>query len=282
MIKAPDRITRLIVNADDLGSGPVMDCGIFRAVRQGIVTSVSLLPNGSSFVEAAREVRLERIPVGVHLNIAEGESLTGEIGGLTACGKFPGKAETRRRLVCGAVDSQALRAELIAQIERLFDAGLNPDHFDTHQHTFLFPAMAKAVLEAAGHFGIRAGRLPMPAEPAAETPGGFLGEEVKFYRSLGPAAAHILRGAGIAVPDGLWGMPYLNRFDEKRLASILRALPAGVWELMVHPGGLDAANPFAGSERQVETAALTSPGIAALIRERQIELTHFGELPCAS
>ncbi|HDS15451.1 MAG TPA: ChbG/HpnK family deacetylase [Proteobacteria bacterium] len=45
---------RLIINADDLGSGPQRDRGILHAFERGLVTSASLLANGSSFTEAAR------------------------------------------------------------------------------------------------------------------------------------------------------------------------------------------------------------------------------------
>jgi predicted glycoside hydrolase/deacetylase ChbG (UPF0249 family) len=273
---------RLIVNADDLGSGPAMDRGIFRAVQDGIVTSASLLANGSSFAEAAREARAQRLPVGVHLNLAEGRSLTGEIRGLTTSGGFPGKAETRRRLATGSVDFQALCSELIAQIGQVFDAGLRPDHFDTHQHTFLFPEAARAVLQAARHFGIAAARLPLPVEPAAETPAGPLGDELALYRRLAPAAARELRTNGLATPDGLWGMAWLNRLDGSALAGILNALTPGTWELMVHPGGCNPADPFATRERVTEVAALTSPDIRELVGRRQIQLIHFGELACAS
>jgi predicted glycoside hydrolase/deacetylase ChbG (UPF0249 family) len=274
---------RLIVNADDLGSGAAMDRGIFHAFRHGIVTSASLLANGPSFADAACEVRAQGLPVGVHLNLAEGPSLSGEIRGLTAAGgEFPGKAETRRRLASGAVSAQDLRAEISAQVGRLIDAGLRLDHFDTHQHAFLFPNVAQAILEVACRFGINAARLPQPQEPAAADPDGPLGDELTLYRSLAPNLARTLRASGLVTPDGLWGMASLNRLDEPALAAILNSLTPGTWELMVHPGGCNPADPFATHERETEVAALTSPGIRELVEQRQIRLIHFGDLPCAS
>ena len=274
---------RLIVNADDLGSGPAMDRGIFRSIRDGIVTSVSLLANGPSFAEAAREADALGLPVGVHLNLAEGHSLSGEIRGLTtASGEFSGKAETRRRLASGAVDGQDLRVEISAQISRLLDTGLIPDHFDTHQHTFLFPNVTQAILEVVCQFGINAARLPQPQEPAAADSNGPLGKELALYRSLAPNLARTLRANGLVTPDGLWGMASLNRLDEPTLAAILKSLKPGTWELMVHPGGCNPADPFATRERETEVAALTSPGIRELVRQRQIQLINFGEIACAS
>lgn len=274
---------RLIVNADDLGAGVPRDRGIFQAFGSGIVTSASLLANGRSFAEAAGEARALGLPVGVHLNLAEGRPLSGAVPGLTtAAGDFPGKAEARRVLAAASADPLALRRELVAQVERVLEAGLVPDHLDTHQHTFLFPAVAAAVTETARACGIRAVRLPAPAEPAQCDPPGELGREMALYRRLAPAVRTAVRGAGLAAPDGLWGMPFLNRLGEDALAGLLCALPAGVWELMVHPGYHDPADPFGGAERELEVAALTSPAVRALLGRRQIRLTHFGELPCAS
>jgi len=276
-------LIRLIVNADDLGSGAAIDRGIFRAFREGIVTSASLLATGSSCAEAAREALASGLPAGIHLNLSEGRPLTGLIRGLTtAAGDFPGKAETRRRLAAGAVDVDDLRVELTAQADRLVEMGLRIDHLDTHQHTFLFPKVAEAALAVASRFGIAAARLPQPAEPETADPGGGLGEELALYRRLAPGAARLLGDSGLATPNGLWGMAYLNRLDEAALVGILRSLEPGVWELMVHPGGSHPSTPFAGPERETEVAALTSPNVRALIGELGIALTTFGELACAS
>jgi predicted glycoside hydrolase/deacetylase ChbG (UPF0249 family) len=77
-------------------------------------------------------------------------------------------------------------------------------------------------------------------------------------------------------------MAWLNRLDEAVLAAILHELPPGTWELMVHPGGCDPADPFATREREIEVAALTSPAIRERLSQRRIQLIDFGELACAS
>lgn len=274
---------RLIVNADDLGAGAPTDCGILQAFRQGIVTSVSLLANGPSFAEAARIARSEGIPAGVHLNLAEYRSLTGPIAGLTsAAGEFPGKVGARRALAGGEVEVAALRRELTAQVDRVRQAGLEPDHLDTHQHCGLLAAVTPLLLAICRTSGIRAMRLPSPAEPVSADPEGLLGEEVALYRRLIAPVAAAVREAGIVTPDGLFGMPLLDRLDEPALHSLLREMPAGTWELMVHPGCSDPDRPFATPAREGELAALTSPGTRQLIDELGIRLITFGELACAS
>ncbi len=83
------------------------------------------------------------------------------------------------------------------------------------------------------------------------------------------------------MPDGLWGMPYLNRLDAATITRTLASMPPGVWELMVHPGYADAQSLFSGSQREVELKALTSPAVREIIRKRKIELIAFGDLLCA-
>lgn len=317
---------RLIVNADDLGSSPQRDRGIFEAFVHGIVTSASLLANGANFFNAAREALARGLPVGVHLNLSEGKALAGAITGLTdAVGNFPGKTTLRSILLNGPLASDAIRRELLAQIECIRAAGLVPDHLDTHQHCLLFPALTGIVADVAESGGIRALRLPFPAETDGGCPGevdcaacqadlssagdtdsavvpkiGFprkgvhspksgrlpsglsaVANELALYRQLAPSARDTLQARNLWTPDGLWGMPLLNRLDTASLADTLARLPAGTWELMTHPGYGDPEDPFGGPEREAELTALTAPEIRRLIDERGIELTSFGACACA-
>lgn len=274
---------RLIVSADDLGSGPRRDRGIFEAFRRGIVTGASLLANGASFVAAAREALTARLPCGVHLNLSEGTALTGSIPGLTDTdGRFPGKAALRAWLRDGSIDRAGVRRELLAQIGRVRDAGIAPDHLDSHQHCLLFPALTGIVAEVAAASGIRALRLPMPAETDGELPpAATLAAELALYRQLAPAARATLQAGGLWTPDGLWGMPLLNRLDTRTLSTTLARIPAGTWELLTHPGCRDPHDPFGGRERETELAALTDPAIRRLIAARGMTLTTFGACACA-
>lgn len=273
---------RLIVNADDLGAGRETDRGIIESFDKGMVTSASLLPNGPSFVSATRMALRTGIPVGVHLNLSEGSALSGPISGLTdEAGTFPGKEELRRILTEGHPDPEGLYREMAAQMERVFDAGLCPDHIDSHQHFFLFPAVTGMVLEVARFFSVNILRLPMPVETDRDTPAP-LGREIALYRRLAPAAARTLRNGGFLSPEGLLGMPFLNLLDEDRLLRLMEEIPAGTWELMVHPGYPDPVNPFSAPQRQRELTALTSSQVCRTVRALGIDLITFGDLSCAS
>lgn len=272
---------RLIVNADDLGCGPQRDRGIFAAFTRGIVSSASLLANGPSFAAAAAEARRCALPVGVHLNLADGAAVSGPISGLTdGHGRFPGKIVLRTILGRGSFDRAGVHRELLAQIDRVRAAGLEPDHLDTHQHCLLFPSLTDLIVAVAKASGIRALRLPAPPEPMGEDPPGQLGDELMLYRRLAPTASRVLRRSGLWTPDGLCGMDLLNRLDHGRLAVQLADMPTGTWELMTHPGHLDPHDPFGGPERETELAALTAPAIRQIVAARGICLASFGECAC--
>ena len=284
--KSDDTISpmvRLIVTADDLGAGALTDRGIFVAYERGIVTGTSLMANGPSFPEAAKEARRISIPLGVHFNLSEGPSLTGDIPGLTdGSGAFPGKMIARSRLRSGAPCPRRLLEECTAQVERVLESGLKPLYFDSHQHCFLFPEIQGILLEVARTFAIPAARLPVPAECRSLDPPGPLGKELALYRRLAPDAKRALVGSGFRTPDGLWGMPLLDRIDIPTLLKSLATIPAGRWELMTHPGFCDIGRPFAGKGRELEVAALCSSEVRSMVRDLNIDLISFGDLSCAS
>lgn len=271
---------RLIVNADDLGSGTATDRAIFRCFEQGIVTSASLLANGPSWQSAAREMQRLGLPCGVHLNLSEGCALNGPIAGLTdAAGNFPGKSAARHFFNNHPGGIPNIARELSAQLQRVFDSGLEPDHVDAHQHIYLFKPVAEALCETLRQFGLVRLRLPRPAEPEAEDPDGELGRELALYRQLAPTFHLRCLQSGLIFPQGLWGMSLLNRLSPRSLLDVLERLSPGNWELMVHPGDLDPHNPFSGPERLEECRALCHPNSKRCIQERSISLINFGDLP---
>lgn len=274
----------LIINADDLGCNALRDRGILEAQQKGLVTSASILANGSSFNTAIKQVKHSKLPVGVHLNLADGRALTGPIKGLTdSSGNLPGKKELRRQLTDNRFDPEAIRKELKAQIQRILEAGVQPDHLDGHQHCQLFPCLTKMVTELAREYAIPAMRSAQPADISLKDPIDPLGQELALYRQLGHKAKEIIMTAGLLTPDGLMGMPLLNRLDQTSLCHLLENVPEGFWELMVHPGySCASGNPFDGPQREVELLALLSPEAKQIITRRNIRLCHFGDLSCAS
>lgn len=273
----------LIVNADDLGWATGRDRGVFKSIEHGIVTSVSLLANGATFAEAVAELARHQVGVGVHLNLADGRALTGPLRGLTdEQGNFLGKERSRQVFAAQCFDADAVYLELVAQVKKIIDAGVEIDHIDSHQHMFLFPALTPLMVELCQQFRITAVRLSVPLESKENDSACIVGDEMKLYRQLSLEFKQCVRRAKLFSPDGLWGMALLNRLNESSLLSLIDEVPAGCYELMVHPGYKDSGLPFCGIERMYELDALTSSAVRLLIEQRKINLTTFGALQCVS
>jgi hypothetical protein len=101
----------------------------------------------------------------------------------------------------------------------------------------------RPVLRAARAAGIRAVRNPFePAWSRRATRGAsrLRRAEVSLLRLLEPAFRRIVAEEGFVTTDGALGVLATGTLDATTLASLLRNLPAGTWELVTHPGYNDA------------------------------------------
>lgn len=273
----------LIVNADDLGWANGRDRGIFKSIESGIVTSVSLLANGATFDAAVAELAHHDVGVGGHLNLADGCALTGPIVGVTDNrGNFLGKERSRQIFADPSFAVDAVYLELVAQMQKIMDAGVVIDHIDSHQHMFLFPAMTPLMVKLCHQFQIKAVRLAVPLESEENQHGCVVEDEIKIYRQYSHQFKRRVIDAGLFSPDGLWGMTLLNQLEQASLLSLIDNIPQGCFELMVHPGYEDNGLPFCGIERTRELEALTSLAVRQRIEQCGIKLTTFGAAQCES
>ena len=65
----------VIVNADDLGLCEDRDKGIFELFQKKAISSASIMVNGGSFESAILQSRSLNLPLGIHLNLTEGEPI---------------------------------------------------------------------------------------------------------------------------------------------------------------------------------------------------------------
>src|SRR5207253_7853519 len=90
-----------------------------------------------------------------------------------------------------------------------------------------------------------------------------------------------LRDAGLRVPDRFLDSFYGTGATRENLRFLLERLEEGTSELMCHPGYVDEellrGSTYA-QERSREVDALCDPELAALVRERGIELIGFRDL----
>jgi predicted glycoside hydrolase/deacetylase ChbG (UPF0249 family) len=243
-------LKRLIINADDFGFTRDVNAGIVEAHRHGVLTSTTLMANGSAFEDAVRLAReTPSLDIGCHLVLVQGPSLVSGRELPETPGGVIAALLARRLDVYG---------ELRAQIQRILDAGLRPTHLDSHKHTHIVPAIFRQVVRLAEEFKIPyVRRLPF----------------ARYY--LGPRA-------NIRMTDHFLGYRLTGSLTEESFARGLTSLRDGTTEFMCHPGylgpELGAAATRLKESRVRELEVLTSPRIRDLIASQGIQLLNFSSL----
>jgi len=282
----------LIINADDLGADVSRNAGIFEAIEAGVVTAASILVNGPAFRDVLQRIastNCDRVSFGVHLNLTEGMPLSPGLKFITGPdGCFCGKAEGHRRLMQSgdAALEEEIWQECAAQITALRDAGIRIDHADGHQHVHIFPAVINSTLRAGRVFGIPWIRIPEepPPSDSMDQNNRVLAEEAETFCRLA-AAAHVrIHESSMRMTDHFRGLYLKGRMSLSRLEGTLRTLPAGLTELMVHPGRVStgpAEGPFSSfshGDRAKELDVLMDRHFRLMLTRYHIRLTPFPEV----
>jgi hypothetical protein len=218
---------QIIVNADDLGMSEGVNHAIFNAMERRVITSATMLANGSELIPAARLVsKFPECSFGVHLNLTEfapvcddsRRSLTKIID---EQGCFGG--QSIRQVSIGVSTLKAVYREWCAQIERLIGLGIHPSHLDAHHHVHTIPQLLPVLAALRRRYRISKVRISRNMyDPTAPASGALLLKK-RFFNS-----------ALIAI-----GFKTAQIFTE--LEVFLRVCPnnppnAAVVELMTHPG----------------------------------------------
>ncbi|AKF83600.1 hypothetical protein MFUL124B02_36595 [Myxococcus fulvus 124B02] len=221
----------LVINADDLGHDPAITRGILKAMREGVVSSASLLVNTPYSEAAAQESG--GLSVGLHLDLARGQPLWSEFPreSLGAQGQFTeGRA--------AGLSAEVVEAETRAQLERFIRlTGRAPTHIDVHKHLHLHANVLEGVAKAA-----KDAKVPV--------------------RALDSIMRHALKKLGVPTNTHFVGDtsddPY---WTLERLEAELVALPSeGVIELMCHPGYRpEKVKSSYAAQREVELNTFVDP-----------------------
>ena len=278
----PDATQRtLIVNADDLGFVPSVTRGILESIERGIVRSASLMVNMGNADAAIRGVaaladRGIVAGVGLHFNIVVGEPLLADRSLTDTRGHFQPLSVHAWRAWRRALDHGAVERELRAQLERaqslLRGIGATVTHIDSHRHSHCLPRVYEIVTRVAREHGIPHVRQPIEANATLLGRPHALVATRLLHALVGELPAYdATRFAGLA----LMRSPTFGADAER----MLRTLPPGATELMVHPGydspELAAIDSYR-APRERELLALTSPELRATIESQGIVLAHFG------
>lgn len=130
---------QLIINSDDFGYSPGVNAAILHSHKFGVLTSTTLMANGTYFDEAVEMAKqTPTLGVGVHLVLTYGRPLLKDVPSLVdEEGNFFKYKQFHEGLT---VEKEDLYREWNAQIQKVLDAGIKPTHLDSHHHSHTFHA----------------------------------------------------------------------------------------------------------------------------------------------
>ena len=269
---------RLIVNADDFGISHGANRATIQAHREGILTSASLMVNGPA---ANHAVGLSRehpsLAIGLHLTLVNGTSTLKPseiIGVVDQRFQFDDRpVRTGLRYYFNKDLHLYLKQEIDAQFREFRTAGLKLDHVNGHLHFHLHPVIFDHLKRHYRAWGVRALRLtrePLMMNLRLATGHYFYRLSHAFiFDKLAAGAEPALARRGIKHADQTFGLLQNGRVTEKYLLRLIENLYPGTFEIFCHPDEEEHAH---------ELAALTSPKVKELIRQRGIELIRYSDL----
>lgn len=271
----PPGARAIILNADDYGMCHAANTAVSTLLAAGRIDSATVMvpcpwsPEALAFAAARPD-----LDVGVHLVLTSEwtryrwRPLTGIRSTLVDDrGFFPADV----RAVEERASTDDVAAELAAQLQAARDAGVDVTHLDNHMGSvyglltgrdFLAP-----VFELAARHGLPF-RLPREMEGAEADPA------LQTMLDRAAAAADAL---GIEIVDRLWTHPFDaapgETYEQVRegFVALLRAVPAGVTEIYLHPmvddDELRAAVDFGAEKRGHELRLLADPVVRRTIAD---------------
>ncbi|MEW6600036.1 MAG: ChbG/HpnK family deacetylase [Nitrospirota bacterium] len=272
----------VIINADDFGITSGVNRAIFELVDAGVLTSTSVMSNMPDFEEILN--LKNRIGIGMHFNLTVGRPVTEpqKVRSLiNEEGNFPGLSQLIQRIKQRRISPQETEIELDAQIRRLADTGINPDHINSHESLIKYPFFSAIIRRLALKCGIRAVRTYTP-------------RKFDYHRLLSPRK--ILISIYLEFQKAIWkanGFTMADRYDsliepelnyEKafhKLKDIFQSLRPGVLEIGVHPGYCDEGEEFLGEyifEREIELKSLMSPEFRDVVKHSNVKMITFKEI----
>ncbi len=251
------------------------------AGEKGIVTSVSVIANLPFNAESVAKLKTVFGPrIGVHLNLTKGAPITRRTTSLVdENNQFFKKKNAWRRALLHQYNLKEVEEEFAAQISRLQELGITPDHLDGNNHLHIFPQIAEVVARLARDFDIKKIRLPL--EKFQNPRHYFQPKAFKkyFFGLLAKRASFMFKSFGLLFPEHFAGIQFPRVGEIESLRKFFRKLPPGTTELMCHPGYRNVSLSLSSrSQHKEELAALTNPEVLAALKHEQITLISFHDL----
>ncbi len=265
----------LIVTADDLGLAESINEGIARACREGIVSSVSVIPTGEAFEPALTVIKdLGLKEIGAHLALTETKPL------LSSSKYYPNHNRFVIDVLFRQVDLGGIRKELEAQLELLKKAGLEITHMNSHEHIHMIPEILNIFISLAKQFNIPALRYPRQDRPIRPfNIMDFYKKSILSYFS--GKTERSFKDSGLVFTDHFFGLLDAGRLKEDLLIGMLQGLEDGATEIVCHPGFLspEVVDKYKWHlNAEEELFVLTDPLVKNAIKNNGINLISYGDL----
>lgn len=248
---------KLIINADDFALTNACSKAIIELFEIGILTSTTMLVTGRDFEQSVQLAKRGKINIGLHLCLTYGQPVAplAQVNLLTnEHGVFKPISILRNE----KVDARQVEIEWRAQIAKLLNSGIKPDHLDSHH--YVHECLGQEVFAVAAKLSKELG-IPL--------------------RQGSQANRRYCQQQGIKTTDSFCRDFYGENVGIKQLQEILSRPWQGTMELMCHPGHVDEHLKQLSSYtygRQEEFSVLSSSAIAEQIKREAIQLISFSDL----
>jgi hypothetical protein len=271
-----------IFHADDVGMCHGANAAFEELSRQGSITCGAVMVPCPWFLEAADLAgRNSQLDLGVHLTLTS-EWATYRWAPISTTSRSSGLVDEngyfwrRLPLLAPKVVPEAAEAEMRAQIERAFSAGIDVTHLDTHMGAALLPQLAEIYIRLGREY-----RLP-----------------ILFPRNLRDYIS-VLDFEGIAW-EGYWellenleteGWPLVDHFrmspwvpkeeTDRVYRELIAGLPVGLTMVALHPtqnGEIESIVPGKAHFRTEEYRLFQDPGFQDFIAGQKIHPLGFRPL----
>jgi len=227
--------------ADDLGLYPSVNDGIIFLLRENKIAGASLMANGQAFDDAiAKCLEVENLNIGAHLVLVEEKPLTSMV--------FPGNHKIFFiKYILGLIKLSDIEREFRAQLNKIINAGINPQFINSHQHLHLLPGITDIVIKLAQEYQIPYIRV---ATEIVFIPRSWYKYDNLFYKFfrfgqllflkfLSDVAKRKIKKAGFQCNDffvGFINAGNLSKNDVEMAQKLAEKYPDKIVELGCHPG----------------------------------------------
>lgn len=247
---------KLIVNADDFGMSEGVNLGVLECMKNGIVTSTSLMTNMGGFEHAVGIMKAEKnLDVGIHFVLTTGKPLTNIEKIKSLVNKEGEFVHDMEKL--SLADKKEIKIEFRAQWDKFISTGFFPSHIDFHHEINYVENIVDVAIEMAKEFN-----LPMRA---------FEENSIKKMNKAG--VKHSNRFVYEFFGKELTVDSFINEIEKSKNEKIV--------EILCHPAYLDKyllTKSGYNLQRDYELDILTDEKLKYYIKNSKIELIGFREI----